>query len=254
MTREIVTVDYGSIAAAYAEHREIHPEVFRSLIRGGVVKPDRDVVEVGCGTGNYILALVEAMDCHGWGVDPDDEMLRIARQRTRRVGFSQGSAEALRLPSTSFDLVFSVDVIHNVADLDAAFQEAARVLRPRGKVATVTDSEAVIRARLPLTAYFPETAAVDLRRYPRIASIARSMASAGFVEFDEQTVEFPYELHTAAPYREKVFSGLRLISEAAFQRGLRRLEEDLAKGPIPCVSRYTLVWGTKRARVSATLR
>jgi ubiquinone/menaquinone biosynthesis C-methylase UbiE len=43
------------------------------------VEPHRDVVEVGCGTGNYILALVEAMDCHGWGVDPDDEMLRIAR-------------------------------------------------------------------------------------------------------------------------------------------------------------------------------
>jgi hypothetical protein len=111
----------------------------------------------------------------------------------------------------------------------------------------VTDSEAVIRARLPLTVYFPETAEVDLRRYPGIASITRSMASAGFVDFDEQTVEFPYELRTATPYREKVFSGLRLISEEAFQRGLRRMEEDLAKGPIPCVSRYTLVWGTKRA-------
>ena len=105
----------------------------------------------------------------------------------------------------------------------------------------------MIRARLPLTAYFPETAEVDLRRYPGIASITRSMASAGFVDLDEQTVEFPYELRTAAPYREKVFSGLRLISEEAFQRGLRRLEEDLAKAPIPCVSRYTLVWGTKRA-------
>jgi ubiquinone/menaquinone biosynthesis C-methylase UbiE len=124
MIREIATVEYGSIAPAYAEHREIHPNVLRSLIRGGVVEAHRNVVEVGCGTGNYMLALVEATDCHGWGVDPDDEMLRIARQRGRRVGFSQGSADALRLPSTSFDFVFSVDMIHNVEDLDAAFQEA----------------------------------------------------------------------------------------------------------------------------------
>jgi ubiquinone/menaquinone biosynthesis C-methylase UbiE len=98
MTREIATVDYGSIAAAYAEHRESHPEVLRSLIRDGVVEPHRDIVEVGCGTGNYILALVEAMDCHGWGVDPDDEMLRIARQRGRRVRFPREVLERFDFP------------------------------------------------------------------------------------------------------------------------------------------------------------
>ena len=247
MTREIATVDYGRIAAAYAEHRQIHPEVFRSLIVDGALAPRSDVLEVGCGTGNYIAALVEATDCHGWGIDPDAAMLDIARQRTRRVAFAQASAEALGLPSRNFDLAFSVDVIHNVDDLDAAFQEAARVLRPGGKVATVTDSEAMIRARVPQTAYFPESAEVDVRRYPSIADITRSMAGAGFVDVREQMVEFPYELRTAAAYREKVFSSLHLISDEAFQRGLRRLEDDLAKGPIPCVSRYTLVWGTTPA-------
>ena len=246
MTREISTVDYGSIAAAYAEHRQIHPEVFRSLVEHGAVGRPSDVVDVGCGTGNYILALVEQTGCRGWGVDPDETMLDIARERTTRMAFTAGSAEALGLPPASFDLVFSVDVIHNVGDLDAAFREAARVLRPNGKVATVTDSEAVIRARVPLTSHFPETAEVDLRRYPSVAAIQHSMADAGFVDLGEQTVEFPHELRTAAPYRDKVFSGLRLISDEAFQRGLRRMEDDLAKGPITCVSRYTLIWGTKR--------
>src|SRR5919108_6649702 len=114
MTREIATIEYGSFAAAYAEHRQIHPEAFRSLIVGGAVGPLSDVVEVGCGTGNYIVALVEATGCHGWGIDPHPAMLDIARQRTRRVTFTVGRAEALGLPSQSFNLVFSVDVIHNV--------------------------------------------------------------------------------------------------------------------------------------------
>jgi ubiquinone/menaquinone biosynthesis C-methylase UbiE len=246
MTRETATVDYGSTAAAYAEHRKIHPEVLRSLVARGAIGPSSDVLEVGCGTGNYTLALVEATECRGWGVDPDDAMLRIARERTNHVLFADGRAESLGLPSAGFDLVFSVDVIHNVEDLDAAFHEAARVLRPHGKISTVTDSEAVIRARSPLTAYFPETAEVDLRRYPSIPDIEHSMARAGFVDLVEQTVAFPYELRTAAPYRDKVFSSLRLISDGAFRRGLRRMELELAKGPISCVARYTLVWGTKR--------
>jgi SAM-dependent methyltransferase len=239
------TVDYGSIAAAYAEHRRIHPEVFRSLVSRAGVVPGSDVLDIGCGTGNYIPALVEHTGCRGWGVDPAKEMLAIASKRTTRVNFSAGSAEALGLAPASFDLAFSVDVIHNVGDLDAAFREAARVLRPNGKVTTVTDSEAVIRARVPLTSYFPETADVDLRRYPSVAAIQQSMAVAGFSDLDEQTVEVPYELRSPAPYRAKVFSSLRLISEEAFQRGLLRIEDDLAKGPIACMSRYTLIWGTK---------
>jgi SAM-dependent methyltransferase len=211
----------------------------------GAVGSGTDVVEVGCGTGNYILALAEATQCRGWGVDPDPAMLRIARKRTGLVTFAEGKAEALGVPAAAFDLVFSVDVIHNVQDLDASFREAARALRAQGRVSTVTDSEAVIRSRVPLTVYFPETAEVDLRRYPSIADIRQSMASTGFGDLDEQTVESPYELRTAAPYREKVFSCLRLISDDAFRRGLRRMEQDLAKGPIPCLSKYTLVWGTK---------
>lgn len=112
----------------------------------------------------------------------------------------------------------------------------------------------MIRTRVPLTSYFPETAEVDLRRYPSVAAIQHSMADAGFVDLHEQTVEFAYELRTAAAYRDKVFSGLRLISEDVFQRGLRRMEDDLAKGPIPCVSRYTLVWGTNPPDAERTSR
>ncbi|MDG6911932.1 MAG: hypothetical protein JRN35_02485 [Nitrososphaerota archaeon] len=58
-------------------------------------------------------------------------------------------------------------------------------------------------------------------------------------------VEFPYELTDASAYRSKVFSSLQLISEQDFQRGLKRMEEQLAKGPISCMSRYSIVWGSK---------
>ena len=45
-------------------------------------------------------------------------------------------------------------------------------------------------------------------------------------------------------YRDRAFSSLHLIEEEAFRRGISRLEADLARGPIPCVSLYTMIWGS----------
>jgi hypothetical protein len=70
------------------------------------------------------------------------------------------------------------------------------------------------------------------------------MENAGFQAVHDEDVEFAYMLHDAEPYRRRAYSTLQRIEEAAWQRGLARLEADLARGPLSCVSRYTLVWGT----------
>jgi hypothetical protein len=71
------------------------------------------------------------------------------------------------------------------------------------------------------------------------------MECAGFSELVEGIVELPYQLTEIQAYRDRSFSALHLISDGAFQRGLERLERDLGQGPIQCVSRYALIWGTK---------
>jgi SAM-dependent methyltransferase len=238
-------IDYDEIAAAYVRHRGLHPEVLRRLAAG--VGAGSRVLEVGCGTGNYVVALAELAGCSGWGTDPSERMLARAREQSDRVRFQAGRAEVLDFPADSFDLVFSVDVIHHVEDHERSFAEAYRVLSPGGKVCTATDSEWIIRNRQPLAAYFPDTVAADLGRYPAIGALEEAMRQAGFGGLTREPVEFPYELTDLGPYRERAFSCLRLIGDDAFRAGLERMEQDLAKGPIPCVSRYELVWGTKEA-------
>jgi hypothetical protein len=71
------------------------------------------------------------------------------------------------------------------------------------------------------------------------------MERAGFGEIAETRVAFPYQLTDVQAYRDKAFSALHVISEVDFQRGIARMEKDLHRGPIPCVSRYLLLWGTK---------
>jgi len=238
-------LDYDQVASQYARHRQVHPEVLRSLLEVSGIGGASRVLEVGCGTGNYILALASLVGCNCWGIDPSEQMLAWARGRSDQVHFQPGRAESLDFPASFFDLLFSVDVIHHVGDRLASFQEAYRALRLGGKICTATDSEWIIRHRQPLAAYFPETVEVELQRYPRLAQLRELMERAGFGQLVETAVEFPYQLANSQAYRDKAFSALHLISESAFQRGIERMEEDLRAGPIPCVSRYALLWGEK---------
>jgi ubiquinone/menaquinone biosynthesis C-methylase UbiE len=241
-----VTIDYDQLAADYARHRQVHPGVLLALCQA--VCPTSRVLEVGCGTGNYVIALQSQVGCACWGIDPSQEMLDRASTRTDTVDLRTGRAERLDLDPDWFDLVFTVDVIHHVQDVRAYYEQAWRVLVPQGKVCTATDSEEVIRRRQPLSTYFPETVERELARYPRIAELREAMAEVGFDEIVAHTVECSHPLRDIQAYRDKAFSALHLISEEAFRRGIERMERDLQSGPITCTPRYTLLWGTKERR------
>jgi SAM-dependent methyltransferase len=238
-------LDYDTLAADYARHRRIHPGVLASLIATGNLSPSSAILEVGCGTGNYLAALHDHLGCSCAGIDPSAEMLATARQRTTQITFTQGRAESLAFPNSSFDLVYSVDVIHHVADRLASFREALRVLKPGGRLCTATDSEDDIPRRRPLSSHFPETIPVELARYPRLATLRAEMETAGFSPITTEQTELPYTLTDIQPYRDRAFSSLHLIPPDAHTRGIHRLETDLLTGPIPALSLYTLLWGTK---------
>jgi ubiquinone/menaquinone biosynthesis C-methylase UbiE len=169
----------------------------------------------------------------------------LERRALTSVQLRQGQAECLALPDAQFDLVLSVDVIHHVQDQRAYVKHAFRTLKPRGRICTVTDSAWIIGHREPLAVYWPETIELELARYPRIDDLQTLYQEAGFVSMRTEQVEHRATLTDTQAYRDKAFSSLHLISEAAFRRGMARLERDLRRGPVAWVSRYVLVWGTK---------
>ena len=75
------------------------------------------------------------------GIDLSEEMLAVARGRTRELGRSvqlqQGDAHALPFADNAFDTVVCTFGLCAIPDLDAALNEMARVLRPGGKLILV---------------------------------------------------------------------------------------------------------------------
>jgi ubiquinone/menaquinone biosynthesis C-methylase UbiE len=238
-------LDYDALAEDYASNRKTHPGVLRELFLGGELKRESRVLEVGCGTGNYIKSVRDAFRCPCWAIDSSGGMLEKAIQRNNGVVFLPGNARSLGFADGFFDLVFSTDVIHHLGDIESYFLGVRRVLKKSGKVCTVTDSEWIIRNREPLSVYFPETVEVELGRYPGIGRIKEAMKTAGFGGLAEKTVEHEYALTDSAAYEKKTFSSLHLIPNEAFLRGIRKMKNDLNKGAIKCVSRYGLLWGKR---------
>lgn len=237
-------LNFDTRAAEYARHRKVQPGVVTALVASGLFGPQTHVLDVGCGTGNYAAALAEASDCRVSGIDPSARMLERAHGAAAWDSLVQGNAETLPFADNSFDVVLSTDVIHHIGDRDAYFREAARVLRPEGHIVTVTDSHDNIRKRRPLSSHFPETIRIEQQRYPPVALLLTEMAQAGFADPRLAQVDHAYELDNAQAYRDRAFSSLLLIEEEAFRRGIARLESDLARGPLPCISLYTMIWGT----------
>ena len=238
------SINYEALASDYARYRSLHPGVLRQLIEHAGIESPMRVVEVGSGTGNYLIAIHEATGCHAAGVEPSPAMIEKARARSSAIAWLPGSAEELPLKDEAADFIFSVDVIHHVSDRDAYFRESRRALTAGGLICTATDSPSDLLRRRPLSNYFPETVAEELKRYPAIDTLRSEMEAAGFTDLTETHVELEYPLTDIAAYRNRAYSSLQLIPEDALNRGIAKLESDLGRGPISALSLYTLLWGT----------
>jgi ubiquinone/menaquinone biosynthesis C-methylase UbiE len=234
------------MASDYATHRVAHAGVVGNLLEFVSTHPGMAVLEIGCGTGNHSGALLSQASCKCVGVDPSLSMLLEARRLYSSLRVTSATAESLPFTGARFHLVFSVDVIHHVGNRAKAFVEMARVLDDDGAACTVTETPEMIRARSVLSAFFPETVDADLARYPTFEALKSEMSLAGLEMSRTANVEQAYTVSDIRPFEARVFSCLRLIPDAAFERGLAAFRVAVANGPITGVSRYVAMWATRQ--------
>jgi SAM-dependent methyltransferase len=92
---------------------------------------DRDVLEIGCGSGMGLPYLGEKARMVVGG-DYTMGLLREARAQLPKAPLVRMDAQFLPFRDASLDVVLMLEMIYYVADQDAAFAECRRVLRPGG--------------------------------------------------------------------------------------------------------------------------
>ncbi|HEX5016245.1 MAG TPA: class I SAM-dependent methyltransferase [Actinomycetes bacterium] len=102
-----------------------------------------DVLDLACGTG-YFSAWLTKRGARVTAVDFSPEQLATARRCQSEFGVRfdliEANAESLPLPDVSFDLVVSEHGVGVWCDPEAWIGEAARVMRPRGRLLFLVNS------------------------------------------------------------------------------------------------------------------
>jgi SAM-dependent methyltransferase len=102
-----------------------------------------DIIELGCGTA-YFSSWLARRGARVVGVDPTPAQLETARRMQRETGIEfeliEAIGEDVPKPDASFDLVHSEYGASIWADPDAWIPEAARLLRPGGRLVFLCNS------------------------------------------------------------------------------------------------------------------
>jgi ubiquinone/menaquinone biosynthesis C-methylase UbiE len=131
--------EWERIRALHAPEKDVEAAIVKRL----TVKPIEDLLDAGTGTGR-MLELLAPHARRAMGIDISPEMLAIARDRLARQHLPQVQVrlgDIYRLPfsggnrESGFDAVLFHQVLHYLDDPGAAVGEAARVMRPGGRLA-----------------------------------------------------------------------------------------------------------------------
>ena len=131
-------------AAEWDRIRKLHiaDASVEAAIRAALAdKPFRSLLDLGTGTGRMLELFGPEIE-RGLGLDLSLDMLALARARLDRAGLRhcsvrQGDIYDLALPKDAFDVVIIHQVLHFLDDSARAIAEAARVLRPGGRLLVV---------------------------------------------------------------------------------------------------------------------
>lgn len=136
-----------SLVARVFEEATLWSARFGALLLDHIdLRPDIDVLDIGCGGGFPLIELanVHGQSCRFVGIDLWTGALRRAHsrvdfQKLSNVQLVEGDASALPFANSRFDLITSNLGINNFNDPDAALRECRRVTRRGGRLAVTTN-------------------------------------------------------------------------------------------------------------------
>ena len=235
---------YNRIGDTYDTTRRADPQILESLKDHIDLRPSGRYLDIGCGTGNYTAGL-NKIGGKWVGLDPSSHMLDLANKKDGSIDWIKGSAELLPFEKGAFDGVICTAAIHHFSDIEKAFREVDRVLRPNGKLVIFTATPEQV-SRFWLTHYFQEMMERDAAQLPSLGQMEAHFETTPLqiVEIEpfnitNETLDFLFysgKYRPAMYLSEKIRNGMSpfrtIISDEELTRGLALLKSDIEDGTI----------------------
>jgi ArsR family transcriptional regulator len=130
-------VSWDHIRSLHAPDRAVEAALLKLVGK----RPFQSMLDLGTGTGR-LLEIFSPLYRRGVGIDMSREMLTVARANLDKAGVSnaqvrQGDIFSPPVERDAFDLVTIHQVLHYLDDPARAIREAARLLRPSGRLVIV---------------------------------------------------------------------------------------------------------------------
>lgn len=165
-TRHIATEQrsFDEIIQMLPERREHAQVLFSRLGRVTEVPQGGRVLDIGAAAGEFVAVCLQ-LGYACVGVEPWEEARHNAARLSQELGIElqivDGTAESIPYADETFDVIHAQSVMEHVGDIDRAFAEAYRVLKPGGVLWFYTASamcpiQGEIR-RFPLFGWYPDS-------------------------------------------------------------------------------------------------
>src|SRR5918997_4252831 len=154
LNKDNLAVHFGYTDDSTRSHTDALKNMNRVLAERVKIQPGERVLDAGCGVGGSSLWLAKERNVDVVGITLAAKQVAMAqghaarRGLTDRVRFEQADFTATPFPDASFDIVWTVESLCHAPRKAAFYREAARLLRPGGRV-VVAD---FVRAARPLDA------------------------------------------------------------------------------------------------------